>query len=326
MESHDSLLSFVLGLEAEVRKDWGASWKLYSRALQAAPNDLTPLYSLRLGLRLAKAANADGDAATAKSVMQQVVQPLRRFIPPTMDLATEEAAIHNWQVVVKVAGRAHKALPTKAAPEATAGPGDTAPTPRVSVIVSAYKSERFLRGCLEDLEAQTIADRLEIIVVDSHSPENERAIVEEFQKRCSNIVYIRTEERETVYGAWNRAARVARGQYLTNANTDDRHRDDALEILARTLDRNPDLTLVYADCLVTPHENETFDRAHPVGCYQWLEFDAKTLLQKGCFVGPQPMWRREAHDEYGYFDAEMVSAGDYDFWLRLAQTRRFLHV
>jgi glycosyltransferase involved in cell wall biosynthesis len=326
MESQDSLLSFVLGLEAEVRKDWGASWKLYSRALQAAPNDLTPLYSLRLGLRLAKAANADGDAATAKSVMQQVVQPLRRFIPPTMDLATEEAAIHNWQVVVKVAGRAHKALPTKAAPEATAGPGDTAPTPRVSVIVSAYKSERFLRGCLEDLEAQTIADRLEIIVVDSHSPENERAIVEEFQKRCSNIVYIRTEKRETVYGAWNRAARVARGQYLTNANTDDRHRDDALEILARTLDRNPDLTLVYADCLVTPHENETFDRAHPVGCYQWLEFDAKTLLQKGCFVGPQPMWRREAHDEYGYFDAEMVSAGDYDFWLRLAQTRRFLHV
>ena len=38
------------------------------------------------------------------------------------------------------------------------------------------------------------------------------------------------------------------------------------------------------------------------------------------------MWRREAHEEHGYFDAGMISAGDYEFWLRLAQNRKFLHV
>ncbi len=38
------------------------------------------------------------------------------------------------------------------------------------------------------------------------------------------------------------------------------------------------------------------------------------------------MWRREAHEEHGYFDAGMVSAGDYEFWLRLAQNRKFLRV
>lgn len=199
-------------------------------------------------------------------------------------------------------------------------------TPQVTAIVSAYKSERFLRACLEDLEAQTIADRLEIIVVDSNSPQNERAIVEEFQKRYSNIVYIRTEERETVYGAWNRGVKAARGKYLTNANTDDRHRKDALEILARTLDQHPDITLVYADSMITSTENETFETAHPVGLYRWMDFDAKELLLKGCFCGPQPMWRREVHSEHGYFDAEMVVSGDYEFWLRLAQNKRFLHV
>jgi glycosyltransferase involved in cell wall biosynthesis/Tfp pilus assembly protein PilF len=201
-----------------------------------------------------------------------------------------------------------------------------APTPLVSAIVSAYKSARFLRGCLEDLENQSIADRLEIIVVDSHSPEDERAIVEEFQKRYPNIVYIRSEERETVYGAWNQGIKTARGKYITNANTDDRHRSDALEVLARALDQNPGISLAYGDCLITKIENETLATTNATRKYQWLDFNAKDLLLKGCFCGPQPMWRREVHSEHGYFDAEFVSAGDYEFWLRLARTRKFLHV
>ena len=200
------------------------------------------------------------------------------------------------------------------------------PGPLVSAIVSTYKAERFIRGCLEDLERQTLAGQLEIIVVDTASPQNERAVVEEFQKRYSNIVYIRTEERETVYGAWNRGIKAARGKYVTNANTDDRHRPDAFEVLVRTLEQNPSIALVYADCLITRTENEIFETAHPVNTFRWLDFNPADLLLKGCFVGPQPMWRREVHNEYGYFDASFVSAGDYEFWLRLAQTRKFLHV
>ncbi len=202
----------------------------------------------------------------------------------------------------------------------------TGGSPLVSVIVSAYNSERFLRGCLEDLEAQTIADELEIIVVDTASPQNEGAIVKEFQKRYPNIVYLRTEERETVYGAWNRGIKAARGKFITNANTDDRHRRDALEILAQSLEAHPDVTLAYADCLITPVENETFESTTARRKFTWLDFSAQALLLQGCFCGPQPMWRREVHDEHGYFDPEFVSAGDYEFWLKIARTRKFLHV
>jgi glycosyltransferase involved in cell wall biosynthesis len=195
----------------------------------------------------------------------------------------------------------------------------------VSAIVSTYKSERFIRGCLEDLERQTIAKELEIVVVDSASPENEGGIVKEFQERCGNVVYIRTQERETLYGAWNRGIRAARGRYVTSANTDDRHRADALEILVRTLEENPDVALVYADCLVTQTENETFESAHPVRRSRWPDFSASRLIED-CLVGPQPVWRREVHEEHGYFDDKMVSAGDYEFWLRIARNRKFLHV
>ncbi|MDP3014356.1 MAG: glycosyltransferase, partial [Candidatus Subteraquimicrobiales bacterium] len=196
----------------------------------------------------------------------------------------------------------------------------------ISAIVSCYNSERFIRGCLEDLEAQTIADKLEIIVVNSSSEQNEEAIVKEFQQKYSNIKYIKTEQRETVYQAWNRGIKVASGKYITNANTDDCHRCDALERMVEALEAQPDIALVYADLIITQTENETFEKCTHVGSYRWFDWDRRHLLEKGCFIGPQPMWRRNLHDEYGYFDEALVTSGDYEFWLRISQTNDFLHV
>lgn len=188
-------------------------------------------------------------------------------------------------------------------------------TYRVSAIVSTYNSEGFIRGCLEDLEAQTIADRMEIIVIDSGSTQNERAIVEEFQRRYDNIVYLRTE-REPLYAAWNRGVSLARGSYLTNANTDDRHRRDAFELMARALDEHPEAGLVYADCLITREPNESFENTSAERRLCWPDFSVRQALQY-CFFGPQPMWRRAVHAEIGLFDTRYKVAGDYDFFLRL---------
>ena len=197
----------------------------------------------------------------------------------------------------------------------------------VSAIVSTYNARRFIRGCLEDLEAQTIADRLEIIVVDSGSEQDEKFVVAQMQQQYDNIVYIRTEERETVYGAWNRGIRAARGKYITNANTDDRHSPDALERLAHMLETRPDVVLVYADALHTQTANETFGAHTQTGVFHWHDWDRAALLTKGCFIGPQPMWRRSVHDKYGYFDPDLVSSGDFEFWLRISQqAEKFVHL
>ena len=198
-------------------------------------------------------------------------------------------------------------------------------SPLVSAIVSAYDSERFIRGCLDDLEAQTIADRLEIVVVDTGSPQNEGAIVEEFQQRYDNIVYLRTARREGVYAAWNRGIHAARGTYITNANTDDRHKPDAFERMVAILEERPEIVLVYADSYITKTENETFENHTPAGRWEWPDFDPLLLVQH-CFMGPQPMWRKCMHAKYGYFDESFESAGDWEFWLRMAEAETFLHL
>ncbi|HXI55926.1 MAG TPA: glycosyltransferase [Polyangia bacterium] len=204
----------------------------------------------------------------------------------------------------------------------------TAPRPatRVSAIVSTYKSAAFMRGCLEDLVAQTLfaKGQLEIIVIDSGSPENEGDIVREMQRQHPGIQYVRTE-RETLYASWNRAVALAHGTYLTNANTDDRHRPDALELLADTLDRQPDVAVAYADQLVTKQPNETFARNSAQARFDWPAFSWQALQQR-CIVGPQPMWRRSLHEKWGLFDQTFAVAGDYEFWLRIGRAEKFQRV
>ena len=192
-------------------------------------------------------------------------------------------------------------------------------------MVSTYKSERFIRGCLEDLVAQTIFARTEVIVIDSASPENERATVETFQKDHSNIHYLRTPQRETLYAAWNRGIRMATGRYITNANTDDRHAPIAFERLASYLDQHPAVGVVYATAAITTAENQSFNAAPRTGKFKARPFDRRRLFWD-CLPGPQPMWRKELHDRFGFFDETLSVAGDYEFWLRISAAVSFGHI
>jgi glycosyltransferase involved in cell wall biosynthesis len=190
----------------------------------------------------------------------------------------------------------------------------------VSAIVSTYRSGEFIRGCLQDLIEQSLYTRgeLEIIVIDSASPDNEGAIVREFQQKYENIVYERTVARETLYKAWNRGVQKARGRYLTNANTDDRRRFDATRILADYLDEYPEVGLVYGDQLITDTKNETFAGTRTRRHWNWPEYSLETM-KRACCVGSQPMWRASLHRQYGYFHEELSCAGDYEFWLRVGE-------
>lgn len=198
----------------------------------------------------------------------------------------------------------------------------------VSAIVSAYKSEKFIRGCIEDLLSQTIykAGGLEIVVIDSASPEDEASIVSELGKTNHSIKYLRSDERETLYGAWNRGIQLASGKYITNSNTDDRHREDALEILVDHLERMPEVDLCYSDALRTFEANLTFEKAENCDLFEYHDFfepEVMLCYQFGC----QPVWRREITSSVGEFDSSLEAAGDWDFNFRFNLAgRKAFHV
>ena len=190
---------------------------------------------------------------------------------------------------------------------------------RVSAIVSAYNSVRYIAGRLQNLIDQSlyIKNQLEVIVVDSCSQQNEGRYVKEFMRQFQHIIYIRTADRESVYGAWNMGIRLSNGKYIINANTDDRFAEFALEKMSNEMETNSKVDAVYGDWLQTSTHNDRFDSGSPKVLINYPEFNP-WLLFHGQITTHAALVRKEVFEKIGLFNADFKVYGDREFMLRFA--------
>ena len=193
--------------------------------------------------------------------------------------------------------------------------------PKISIITSLYKGGEFIKGFLEDIVSQTIfKDKCELMIIDANSPEGEKEIILEYQKKYPNIFYARLDSDPGIYACWNIGIEMSRGEFLTNANVDDRKRNDSLEVHLRTIEENPTADVIYADILLTNTPNETFEKNTATGTYPSPpDASLEAILNKGA-PHNNPLWRKSLHERCGAFNRDYQSAGDLDMWLRFLES------
>ena len=196
----------------------------------------------------------------------------------------------------------------------------------VSAIISAYFCEEWLEGRIENLKDQTLRPQ---IMVHAFQHSKEAEIANRLLDPEDMLIEHYNGDAPTIYASWNWLIHAAKGEYVTNANADDRLARWGIEKLAHQLDVRPEISVVYADVDKCTDLSGGFDHAWRSGYFKWWEGENQyeTLLSGLCFLGPMPMWRKSLHDKHGYFDDKMKSAGDYEFWLRLAKGgEKFYHL
>ena len=190
--------------------------------------------------------------------------------------------------------------------------------PTLTIITSLYKGEDYIKTFLENITSQTIFEQCQLFIINANSPQNEYSIIKEYLAKFPNIKYLKLDKTIGIYEAWNLAIKQSESEFLTNANVDDLHRKDALELKVNALRENPETDVVYSDVFYSFLPNLPFEIAEKGGIKTNLPTANKFNLLSFNSPHNSPLWRRSLHETIGYFDPTYQSAGDHEFWLRAA--------
>jgi len=121
------------------------------------------------------------------------------------------------------------------------------PPLKLTVIVPVYKTEPYLRRCIDSILAQTLTN-FELILVDDGSPDNCPAICDEYAKRDNRIKVLHKEN-----GGLGLVRKVgvdiANGEYIAFVDSDDWIEPEMYEILYRTaVDNTCDMVICDWKC------------------------------------------------------------------------------
>lgn len=105
---------------------------------------------------------------------------------------------------------------------------------KVSIIVPVYKAEKGIRRCLDSILRQEFSD-LEVIPVDDGSPDQCRAILEEYARKDPRIHPLH-QKNQGVSAARNAAIAKARGTYIQFADADDYLPVNSTKMLVRYME------------------------------------------------------------------------------------------
>lgn len=204
--------------------------------------------------------------------------------------------------------------------------------PRTTLVASIFKSEKYMRGYLDNLACCLDSSNCRAILIDPASPENERAITEDFLEKNSwlgsKLQYVRLENDPGLYECWNQGIRMADTEFVGNANTDDKRSPYQITELVDLLDLQKNLAGAASALRVSQHSDHSWFDFEPgevwfdwldkriYGCEDLFRID-DGLVKSTNFMHCLPIWRRELHHRFGFFDeSKYGTSADWAFWLK----------
>lgn len=200
--------------------------------------------------------------------------------------------------------------------------------PKVSVIVPNYNHAPYLQKRIDSILAQTFTD-FELILMDDNSSDNSREIIEKYRRPDVKIVF-NDENSGSSFKQWNKGARLASGQYIWIAESDDMAAPEFLSTLVPILDNNTNIALAYTQSNeIDSQGNLTgslFELTEMLDSDKWTsdfvmagnEMILKYMVHYNCIPNASAvLFRKDKMKAIGMADETYKLNGDWLFWIKL---------
>ncbi|MEM6518753.1 MAG: glycosyltransferase [Cyanobacteria bacterium P01_C01_bin.70] len=189
--------------------------------------------------------------------------------------------------------------------------------PTISIVIPAYNAENTIAETISSVLAQTFTD-FELIIINDGSIDNTLSIVEQFS---DSRIQVFTFENSGPQKSRNRGLEKSDGKFISFIDADDLWTEDKLELQLKTLQKNPEASVVYSWCDVIDEQSNFLRR----GGYLIRRGEVFTdlLLINFGENGSNFLASSEAIKAVGGFDETIVASQDRDILLSLASRYKF---
>jgi glycosyltransferase involved in cell wall biosynthesis len=188
------------------------------------------------------------------------------------------------------------------------------PVPTVSVVMSVYNGERFLREAVESILSQTFRD-FEFIIINDGSTDGTASILAEYERNDPRV-QVYPQENRGLIESLNRGCGLARGKYIARMDADDVALPDRLAQQVAFLEERPEIAVL----------GSAFDVVD--ACGRRLTTVALPLTDRGMrevqkytggFQHSTVLMRQDAFQAVQGYRKPFRYNDDHDLWFRLME-------
>lgn len=183
-------------------------------------------------------------------------------------------------------------------------------SPRVTVLMSVYNGEKYLREAIDSILSQTFKD-FEFLIINDCSTDRTAEIMESYTDPRVRIVYNETNIGLTK--SLNKGLKLAKGEYVARMDADDISLPERLQKQVEFLDVHPEVGVLGTWAEVIDESGGcVFEWRMPEdpALLKWLMVFANNLIHASV------MFRRCVIEPLGYYDSAVRCSQDYDLWCR----------
>lgn len=187
--------------------------------------------------------------------------------------------------------------------------------PKISVLMSVYNGEHYLREAVESILSQTFTD-FEFLIVDDCSIDNSLSILREYGGKDKRIRIITNEFNIGLTKNLNKLIKASKGEYIARFDCDDISLPDRFKEQVKYLDEHKNCGAISSWADIIDNQGKYLRTVK----YPTRDNELrKALIRYNPFFHSGLMVPRKILDDVGFYDESWRFAQDYELYFRIAK-------